>query len=294
MIRLSGNEGMTAKPELARIEEPGKNWSLRAFPNLFPAASSGERSHFLVEPAEAVVIINAHGAHEVIVETEVHDEDFAKIPVWKVFNLLHVSMDRMKALYADPKIFFVQIFKNFGEVAGASLDHPHCQIIALPHIPEKISERMHNCRQRKMQMGKDPFVEVIELADVHKLVIEDTDHFLCYAPYDSKMPFEMAVMPKENVARLEHSRQHFQELATLISRTFRRLENVVKELPPFNMMLEEAPPSVYLHPEEFFRWRWRVIPRLTKMAGFELATGYYINSLPPERAAEAMHKVKLS
>ncbi len=286
----TGNEDMVPPPEIIRLGEPGQKWTLRVVPNKYPAATPEERSAFVIQDAGSSVITNAFGAHEVIIETAVHNEEISAMPVWKLLNVLQVADDRFSALYSHERIRYVQLFKNFGSEAGASLEHPHWQIIALPDVPEKINHRLFRCREYQQQHNRDIFQDAINQADQHKLVVRHSGNFLCYCPYASKVPFEMTILPLKSTARLTDNRAQFQELATMMSMSFKALDKVLKYLPPFNMFLEEAPPNVYCKPEEFFRWRLRIIPRITKVAGFEFSTGYYINPLPPERAAEALRK----
>ena len=122
-----GNEHKTPKPELLRFNDNNGGWNLRAVPNLFPAFRIESHSNFLEHDSDSNSIADAHGAHEIIIETPNHEEDFDKIPVWRIRDLLHAITLRTDDLYKDPDIPYIAVFKNSGMGAGASLRHPHTQ-----------------------------------------------------------------------------------------------------------------------------------------------------------------------
>lgn len=287
-----GFEGLTPQPELLRFKAEGdpNMWDLRVVNNKFPATGpTGPASHtrFLVEPMNSTVL-NAYGAHEVIIETHQHHDTLLSMSTRGIVNLFRAIVDRERCLYQDKRIAFVQVFKNHGKESGASLEHPHTQIIALQLIPERLMRRLAQALEYKQRHGHSVFQKALETAEEHKLHIDESPNCAAYAPYDSKFPFELTILPLAPESRLEQAAHYFEELAIFLQRVFRRLEAVLNEVPDFNLLLEQAPPNVYADADSFFRWRLRVLPRLSKIGGFELGTGYYINPLPPENAAAAL------
>src|SRR3989344_583682 len=255
-----GNEKLTPDPEILRIPRYGQ-WLLRCFPNKFPALriEGNSKFGFLLDGYLASTITDAHGAHEVIIETPVHETDYSIVSPDEIARTLYAIDQRTQDLYRDKRIRYIQVFKNFREEAGASLRHEHTQIIGLPHIPLKLRNRLHN--------------------------LED---FFCICPYEAKLPFEMWIIPVKQTANFTDSNQHFDDLARIVSESVKRLKAVFGELPPFNMFIEEAPPKIYRDCDSFYCWRLRIMPRLTRIAGFELASGYFINPTPPEQSAKLL------
>lgn len=288
-----GNESKTPPPERYRIGGQGKNWDLRIFPNMYPAFRKEGNSRVMVNFALSCTIADAHGAHEVVVETPAHDEDFSVLPIDRFRNLFGAMVHQMDDLYGDKNIRFIQIFKNHGEAAGASLEHPHTQLICMPQLPPLVADQLHRSCLYEAAHGESIFAVAIARAENDDRVVAKNAKFTCIAPYESRVPFEMWIIPLEERSRLEHSASDFYELATITSESFRRLRAALGFLPPFNVVLEENPPGCYQNAERFFRWRFTILPRLTKIAGFELGTGFYINPMPPEDAAKFLRDAKI-
>lgn len=282
-----GKENLTPIPEILRIPMHGP-WLLRCVPNKFPALRIEGNSKFLIDEYLASTITDAHGAHEVIIETPTHDTDYSIMSPEEITRTLYAIDQRVQDLYKDKNIRYIQVFKNFREEAGASLRHEHTQIIGLPHIPLKLRNRLHNLEDFFCDSNRSIFETVLDYSKRNERIICQNDHFVCICPYEAKVPFEMWIIPMLRTANSTDSKEHFHDLAKIISESFKRLNAVFGELPPFNMFIEEAPPKKYRDCDAFFCWRMRIMPRLTKIAGFELASGYFINPTPPEVSAKLL------
>lgn len=291
-----GNESLTPKPELFRLPYPppadGK-WLVRAVPNKFPALRIEGDSRFLVDSSLGATIANAHGAHEVIIETPNHDDDFSTMPPTQLEYILQAIIQRVSDLYQDSHIHFAQVFKNHGQEAGASLEHSHTQIVALPEIPQKITDRLHRLDVYRAENGKSMFETMIERSTKDNRLVISSNNFICFVPYEARFPFEMWITPLADYSNFIDSERNFRELAAVLSEVFKRLVKVLGKLPSFNIILNESPPKRYRDCSRFHRWRLRIFPRLTGIAGFELATGFYINPVLPEQAAELLRNVEI-
>lgn len=287
-----GNEDMTPPPELIRFVQSGR-WTLRGIPNKFPALRIEGNSQFLLDGALSATIADAHGAHEVVVETPEHECDYGLFDAKKIEEILNALNIRTQDLYKDPQIRYIVVFKNYGDDAGASLRHEHSQIIGLPQIPFKIRSRLASLEDYYADHGKSIFTTSIERAHTDERVVFESKHFICIVPYEAKFPYEMWILPVEPKANFTSSQKIYYDLGVVISDAFKRLKVLFGALPPFNCFVDDAPPQKYRNCDSFFSWRFRIMPRLTKIAGFELASGCFINPGLPEEAAKTLREVQL-
>ena len=282
-----GNEDKTP-PEVFAVREndsppnsPG--WTLRVVPNKFPALrAEGE----LTREAEGLYDkMNGVGAHEVIIETPKHDETLSTLLIDRVILVLTAYRERILELSRDPRVQYIVVFKNHGAAAGASLEHSHSQIIALPVVPKRVSEEIDGAKAYYGYKERCVFCDIIRQESGHKArLIAENEGAIALAPFASRFPFETWILPKEHTAYF-HSTQpsQFRDVASLLSDALRRIE---KTLPssPYNFMLHTTPSNRTDGP--FYHWHIEIIPKLTKVAGFEWGTGFYINPTSPEEAAK--------
>src|SRR3990172_5270836 len=239
----------------------GGGWTLRVVPNKFPALRiEGD----LGKAGEGIYDkMNGIGAHEVVIETERHDIDFFDLPEERVADVLRAYRERTLDLKKDQRFKSVIIFKNHGSAAGASLTHSHSQLIALPVVPKVGMEEMTGCRDHFRFRGPGP-----------------------YAP---GFPFETWIVPKRHQCAYEMiEEEQIRALSAIFRRTLRKL-NLALEDPPFNYIVHSA--AFQAGASEFFHWHIEIMPRLTKVAGFERGSGFYINPTPPEEAAKFLREL---
>jgi UDPglucose--hexose-1-phosphate uridylyltransferase len=238
-----------------------------------------------------------------VIETPDHDKQIADQSIPQVTRVLRAYRDRVQDLMRDTRFLFVVVFRNQGENAGATLAHPHSQIIAMPIMPRTIEIELRSARDHYRARERCLFCDIVhqELSTASRVVIENKD-FVVFAPYASRSPFELFVIPR----RHQHNYsvitdQELESLAATLSETVRRLRSALNG-PPFNYVLHMAPnmSSKSIWFEEFptivegFHWHIEIIPRLSKAAGFEWGTGFYINPTPPEEAAAYLRQVRLA
>jgi UDPglucose--hexose-1-phosphate uridylyltransferase len=261
----------------------GADWALRVVPNKFPALL---REGSLDKRAVGMYdIMNGVGAHEIIIETPDHAATFSSISADGFVNLLLACKERLGALKQDSRLHYVAVFKNCGEAAGASLEHPHSQLIALPVIPRRVIEKLDGSQAYFNYKNRCVYCDIIgqELADGRRLVASN-DSFVAFEPFAARFPFETHILPRNHHAAFEDaSAEMLASLAEIMSIVFKKI-NASLGFPPFNFMLHTAPFNINV--SEFYHWHLEIIPRLTKIAGFEWGSGFYINPTPPEQAAQ--------
>ncbi len=287
-VFCEGNEDKTPPEILAgRGDTPpnGPGWSFRVVPNKFPAL----RIEGDLEPTGEGLFdrMNGVGAHEVVIETPNHHGSLATMSVDEVADVLIAFRDRLSDLKKDPRFEYVLVFKNHGEAAGASLEHPHSQLIATPIIPIMVTEELTGSAQYYGMKERCVWCDILrqERRGGRRAIVE-AGGFVALAPFAPRFPFETWILPAVHRAAFEESgADELRGLAGLLGDFFRRMNRVLGD-PPFNFMLHTAP----LHDSELesFHWHLEVIPKLTSVAGFEWGSGFFINPMPPEDAAEAL------
>ena len=292
----AGNESKTPPEILAyrpqsnggpppQRDAPG--WKLRVVPNKFPALGI-EGS--LNRQAEGMFDkMNGLGAHEVIIETPEHGQTLATLPLKRVEDVLWAFRDRIVDLKKDKRFKYILIFKNHGEAAGASLEHPHCQLIALPILPKQVVEEIEGSKQYFVYKERCIYCDVIrqELESGVRVVSENED-FLTLAPYAPRFPFETWILPKLHESAFENSATHvYENLARALKTLLSKIDSVL-DFPAYNFVLHTSP--VQNGAVDYYHWHIEVMPKLTKVAGFEWGTGFYINPTPPEEAARFLRE----
>jgi UDPglucose--hexose-1-phosphate uridylyltransferase len=265
-------------------------WNIRVVPNRFPAL--GIEGDLDREGEGLFDKMNGVGAHEVIVETPDHMATLATLAPRAVEDVLWAYRDRMLDLKNDKRFRYVLIFKNHGEAAGASLEHPHSQLIALPIVPRRVREEVDNCWHYYDEKERCIFCDIIrQERDTGERVIGENEHFISIAPYASRFPFEMWLLPKVHGSSYENNQSSiYSSLARMLKDTLMRLD-VVLDRPAYNFMIHTSPVGEEIN--DHYHWHIEVIPKLTKVAGFEWGTGFYINPTPPEEAARFLREARL-
>ena len=229
----------------------------------------------------------AVGHHEVIVESPNHDEDPADAQLPQLERVIHAYIDRLRELSAKPYVKYVSIFRNYGQLAGASLSHAHSQVIATPVIPVIIQEELDASKAFYGEQGKCVFCDIIEQESKSpRLVYEDSD-FIVFAPYASINPMEFWIMPKKHAANiLDLDDAEVSAFAKTLKASLKGLKDLVND-PPYNYGFHLA---INKEAQDYYHWHLEVYPKLSIWAGFEISTGTYINTITPETAAESLRK----
>jgi UDPglucose--hexose-1-phosphate uridylyltransferase len=273
--------------EIPSIEPSG--WRARVVPNKYP----------VVQPAPATVqqgsgpqwALPSYGHHEVVIESPRHNADPASISVHDMEAVAALYRQRFADLLARPGIETVVLFRNHGPAGGASLRHPHSQLVALGMVPPRLQLIIDWARQRLAERGRCITCEEldIERADGSRIV-EDGPFFVALAPFAASVPFEMWLVPKRHQASFaELSDAECADLGRLLHRTLRRL-SVAHDDPPYNFVVESfdtaGDPAAAVH------WRLRIAPDLVTWGGFELGTGIPVNPSSPEQDAAVLRAMR--
>jgi UDPglucose--hexose-1-phosphate uridylyltransferase len=283
-----GNEKLTPA-EIMRIptslEVP---WHARVIPNKFAALSRE------VQPTRTVHrslrSVNGFGVHDVIVETPDHSEVMALMPDSYMAEILRIYKIRYDELSLDRRIALITIFKNHGPDAGTSLEHPHSQIIATPVISLQVRERFQHALRHFDDYGECMFCQMLEEElQEQTRIVAISEHFAALELYASPAPFCTHIYPRRHMASFgDVSAMEINDLARMLRSILAKLYHGLAD-PDFNFTIRSAPAeSVGV---KYFHWYLSVIPRLTRMAGFELGSGMFINTVLPEAAAEFLRKV---
>lgn len=280
------NEAMTP-PEVEAFREPGAQpdspgWWVRAVPNKFPALAP--EGAFQPQPAGVYWRAEGVGAHEVIIETPVHNQTPATMPAPQWREAVRMYQRRLQALCHDTRYKSLLLFRNEGRPAGASLEHPHAQLAALPFVPPVIQSFVDGIARYRAEHGKSPFEAILEQEHREGVrLVHTTPHHTAFVPYFARVPFEVWILPNTPQA-------HFQQVgdserdafADILQHVLQRIDAVLSQ-PPYNFMLFTAPVNMGAEAES--HWFLRIAPRLTIDAGFEIGTGVGINITAPEDAA---------
>jgi UDPglucose--hexose-1-phosphate uridylyltransferase len=269
----------------SRPNEPG--WRVRVVPNKFPALQvEGD----LNKRGEGIYDkMNGIGAHEVIIECPQHEVSLANLSEDNIREVLWVYRDRLVDLKKDPRLVYGMLFKNVGAAAGASIEHTHSQLIVTPIVPINVWEEMTGALEFFNYRGRCIFCDMIhQEGGADKRVVLDTPHFLTFAPFASRFPFETWILPKNHNSHYENiQKSEVDELGTVLKTVLLKLEQAL-DRPAYNYIIHTSPFDTQALPH--YHWHVEVIPRLTRVAGFEWGTGFYINPVPPEQAADYLRK----
>ena len=285
-----GNESATP-PEISARRTPHASdspWTVRVIPNKYPAL----RVEGAIEKVGHGVYdeMSGIGAHEVIIESPDHDLHLSELSIEQITAVLLTWQDRMIDLRKDDRLKCAVVFKNHGEHAGATLEHVHSQLIALPIVPKRLAESLEGAKNYYDFKSRCVFCDIRdqEISEGSRVVFENQE-VVAFCPYAARFPFELWILPRrhepwyENVAQAEVTRVA-EALKVCIDKLNRALD-----FPPFNLLLRSAPFVNADHPH--YHWHIEIIPTLTRVAGFERATGFYINPTPPEDAARHLRDI---
>ena len=284
-----GSEDKTP-PEVLRIPvDATGRWQVRVVPNKFSALAREAQPTRTIHRSRRSMA--GFGVHDVIIETPDHSHVTALMPDAHVGNILRAYKSRYDQLSLDPRIAHVTIFKNHGLDAGTSLEHPHSQLIATPVISSQVRGRFQTALQHYDEYGDCMFCQAIEeeIAEQDRVVFV-TEHFVALAPFASPTPFCTHIYPRRHMASFgDISSPEIVDLGRTLRKVLGKLYHGLGD-PDFNYSLRTAPAE--LAGVKYFHWYVSIIPRLTRVAGFELGSGMFINTVPPEAAAEFLREVK--
>lgn len=289
-----GNESKTP-PEILSYRRNGsrpneKGWWIRVVPNKYPAL---QVEGALNRTGEGMFDkMNGIGAHEVIIETTDHTKTMADMDTKHIEEILWAYRDRIVDLKKDSRFEYILIFKNHGFAAGATLYHSHSQLIATPIVPKRVNEEVAGSKKYYDYKERCVYCDMIkqETAAKVRLTMEN-DSFIAISPFAARFPFETWILPKKHAYSFEDiQKKEITLFAGILKEILQRMNKILLN-PPYNFILHNSPLNV--SNLSYYHWHLEIIPKLTKVAGFEWGTGFHINPTLPEDATKYLVEAEI-
>lgn len=297
----AGHEHQTPPSLVEMLDEQGR-WQVRVVANKFPAVSGSPAENpaenlpgdFQPRPVESVLPApqQALGVQEVVIESPQHVRDFSDLSLHQVAAVLQVYRERLRHWADEGRLRHALAFKNVGLAAGASLEHIHGQLMALPYVPTAVAEELAGAGRYYDRRGKCVFCQLVqeEFQQRVRLVAEEGP-FVAFCAYAGRQPYETWILPTAHAPRFERlTDQESMSLAKIFQQVLGRLGHQLSPL-SYNLILHTSPFQGDC--EDYYHWHWELIPRTCPLAGLEWGAGVFINPLSPEQAARLLQKVKI-
>jgi UDPglucose--hexose-1-phosphate uridylyltransferase len=291
---VTPGEVMALRPPSAPANGPG--WRVRVVPNKFPALDAGvsdrsaiDQPGVLADSAGQAASIPGRGIHEVIIEAPSHLSSVTQLDDAQFADVLAVYRQRWIALRLNGNFRDAVLFKNSGLAAGATLTHVHSQLIATKVQPPMFADRSESFRKHWEQREECSGCEMLGQALNHgNLTIADSQNFVAFCPFASRFAYEVWIMPRRHCSNFDElAPEILPELAGLFRGVLVKLERILK-VPAYNYILHTAPFDTTA--SDHYHWHIEILPRIANLAGFELGTGCFINTVLPDSAAKALRK----
>ena len=298
----SGHEKMTP-PEIYALRPPHSKantpkWKVRVVPNKYPAL--GIDAPLKKKGMGLFDMMTNFGAHEVIIETPEHKREIYDQSIDEIVDWISVIQYRVEDLHKDARFRYLLVFKNKGQEAGASLSHPHHQIIATPVTPKRVREELQGAEAYFKLKERCIFCDLIEEETSSKeRIIYENEAFVSFCPYASRFPFEIWILPKHHCIDFYDQivKNDIKLLAATLKETIAKLNKVLNG-PEYNYLIHASPNrferrGYWKTIHDDYHWHIELFPRLTRTAGFEWGTGFYINPTAPEDAAKILRETSV-
>lgn len=264
-----------------------KNWTTAVIPNKYPAFA---KSEVLNERFEGPLYkaMNAVGFHEIVV-TRDHNKQIANLKIEEVKEIFDVYQERYLDLMNEKFVSHVSIFHNYGPGAGASIFHPHSQIITIPFLDTDLKGALLKSKKYFDDKKSCPYCEMIEWEKkINKRIVLENNDFIAICPFASKTAFEVIISPKKHSSYFERIvEKEKSSLADIFQKVMKKLYKGLKD-PEYNFYLHTAPCDSQNH--DYYHWHWTILPKTSVWAGFEIGTKMEISTVEPEKAAEYLKK----
>lgn len=266
------------------------DWLVRVIPNKFPVLRIEGNIDFHKEGLFSHS--NGVGAHEVLIETRDHYKSLADMPAEELQWVIDKYQSRVVDLTKDKRFKYVVVFKNYGESAGTSVEHPHSQIVALPMIPKYVLAELDGTQEYYDEYKRCAFCDMIqeELEEKERVVTENDD-FVVFCPFVPRYPFECWIFPKRHNSSFSSiSQQEKHSLAEILGQTLKRIKVCLND-PSYNFYIHISP--INYEGSESYHWHIEIVPRLTQFSGFEWGTGFFVVRTAPEKAAQYLRETNI-
>lgn len=264
-----------------------EDWSVRVFPNKYPAFQKGQDlEKKVLGPYFAQ---SAIGFHELVV-TRDHNKSLGRLEKEQVAEVLRAYQERYIKLMNKRFVQYISIFHNHGKKAGASVIHPHSQLIAMPIVSSDVQDELVGAEGYFTKDQECAFCRILdyELSNKSRVVFE-SDYFVVFCPFASRMGYEMWVIPKEHEPYFERQeKKELEKAGEALNQALKRLDQALDN-PDYNFYLHTSPCDGEAY--DYYHWHIEILPRYSTWAGFELGTGVEINTVVPEIAAKELREV---
>jgi len=300
-----GNESRTPSEIAQWGRDPAapansSGWNVRVVSNKFPVLTS--EGSLESQGLGMFDLMNGVGAHEVIIENPRHDFDFADATAPEMHAVWDAYIARFNELRRDERFRHILIFRNAGAAAGATVSHPHSQVIAVPITPKQVTEHLEASREYYLRKNRCIYCDVLrQELSMKDRIVEANEHFVVASPFAARFPFELCIYPRRHSHDFTlMTPAEVSALSETLPRTLRRIKRALNN-PAYNLMVQTVP---NIQPQNGragygdtiahdFHWRIDILPRLTSVAGFEWGTGFYINPVSPESATRFLCEVEV-
>lgn len=284
-----------AGPELLAWREGGPantpGWSVRVVANRHPMLKIEGREERRMDGVFETR--DGLGAHEVVIETPVHDQPLHHLSADRLWRVLWAWRTRLQDLKRDARFAAAVVFKNHGRAAGARMDHAHSQIAAYPIVPATLDEKVRGAADHLVRNGRCIFCDITaqELRDGHR-VVSGTLPIVAIAPFASRVPFETWLLPRDHAPRFEEASDAVLEAMAAVLKDVMARVDWALERPAYNLVLHTGPFGGGA--DQAFHWHLEVIPRVTRWSGVDWGSGIPRNPVSPEEAARVLRGVAIS
>lgn len=266
------------------------DWTVKIIKNKFPAvldsmmAQAGKVGPFQV--------VEGHGRHEIMVFRD-HEKDLTSFSKEKLAEILGVYQERYTSMFDHGSMKYILVFHNYGLQAGASIQHPHSQVIAIPILPPDVKRSINGAEKFYAENGKRIYDRMIEWEmKEKKRIVYENDNFVVFCPFVSKTPYETRIFPKESHAHFElMPARLLPDLADVMHEALRKISLALHN-PDYNFFIHTSPLGT-THTHEFYTWHIEIVPKVSLIGGFELGSGVDVNIVDPDEAAKLFRETKI-
>lgn len=258
-------------------------WRVRVVPNKFPAVELDAE----LDKSRVAGSFAGSGAHEVIIESPRHAISLTELSDNAVAEVFACYRERILNLRGDKRLKLAVVFKNVGADAGASIEHVHSQLLALPLVPPTILSELHGAKTLYDRGGRCAFCDMLDATSADRIVLANED-FVAICPFAPRMAYETWILPRIHHAQFEECTPQQARAAGVFARRVLQKMEAVLEQAAYNYIIHSAPFDMC--GAAHYHWHIEVIPRVTSTAGFEWGSGMFINAVPPEEAAAILRQ----
>ena len=284
-----GNEHMCA-PTIYEVGE-GKDWMLRVVPNIYAAVNTQAKPARVQDGIHLKA--GGYGIADVLIECAQHNGDITTLPLLQVEELIKAYRFRYNEMANDPAINIINIFRNHGASAGASLKHPHSQVIGCLVAPPHVTDQIEDAKRAYNTWGSCIYCTIIEDEQKHRIrIVQETEHFIAFCPYASVSPYEVSIFPKRHTSNFGAINAEEQcDLAYILKQVLLRLKMLLDD-PDYNYYIRSVTTCDGM--VQYYHWYMTILPRISHSAGFELGSGIFINTSNPEFCAKELRSVNIA